>query len=792
MNFQLPYSWLKDYVAIPKEPRQLARELSVRGPSVERVIHTKYEWTPGKVVVAEIIDIKKHPNADKLNIATVTTGKGKERTIVCGAPNIAVGQRVPLALVGAVLPSNFTIQEREVRGIKSEGMLCSARELGIHDDHVGILILHADSPLGMPLESLGQASDYIYDVEPTTNRPDIASVIGVAREVCAITGQTIKLPKLGKLPKKGRSNVAVKVEDKKNCRRFMGVVLENVVVGASSWLMQERLVRAGIRPINAIVDITNYVMLEYGQPMHAYDLDKLGNSVTVRRAKKGESILALDGKNYQLSAEHLVIAGKNGPVGIAGIMGGELTGVTTVTKRVFLEAATWDAVLARRMSRDLLLMSEASQLYEKGLSVDALPLALARAVDLAKQQCQASVSGGVIDLQQEKSKAISIRFPLSEIKRIVGTTVGAREAGILLKRLGFGVRGSGAVLSVSVPYWRDHDVLESVDLVEEIARLNGYHTLSTVLPEATLAHLGTNDMFDRETFLRRELVKIGFTELISNSFVSERLVKAAGGMIGEALQVENPLSSDSAYMRPSLLPSLLMAVEKNQASFAEQFMFEIGNVYASGHGKGLDGYRIETFYLSGVITQRRATDEELYRKVRGVVEHLANVFGIVIDSDKSAPPQPFSATASNSIKIGDGVGAYGLIHPAAVNMFGVGSTVAAFSIPLIVFTKDPIKVHQYQATPKFPAVQRDLAIVVGAFIDYTRVVSSITRVSSLVESVALVDTYQAKALSTDKLSLTVRIIFRAANRTLEAQEVQQAEKKILEALATEFGITLRS
>lgn len=791
MNFLLPYSWLKEYVDVPKDPHQLARLLSQHGPSVERVIRTKHEWTAALVVVAEILELTKHPNADKLQLATVTTGN-KKYQIVCGAPNIVVGQKVPLALAGAVLPGDFVIQEREVRGVKSQGMLCSARELGIHDDHVGIMVLHPSTKVGVQLVSLGVAEDYLLDVESTTNRPDAASAIGMAREVSAITGKSVKLPNITKLPKHGRPAVKVIIEDKKGCRRFMGLVMEHVTNSSSPWWMQERLVRAGVRPISAIVDITNYVMLEYAQPMHAYDLDKLGGNIKVRRAKAGESLRALDGNNYKLDKDHLVIAGQAGPAGIAGIMGDESTGVTANTKRILFEAAAWDPVLVRRMSRDLVLASDASRLYEKGLSVEALPIALARARDLAEEITGGQVTGGVIDEQRERARPLTIRFPLSEVKRITGEGVKSIVASRFLKALGFGVSGSGSILTVKVPYWRDHDVLEAIDLVEEIARLKGYHHLTSVLPEATLGHIGTNDVFDREDLLRGELIKIGFTEVVSNAFVTERMLTAAAKLPGEVLQLENPMNSEFMYLRPSLLPSLLAVIEKNQANITDQSLFEIGNIYERGQGKGLDGYRRETMRLNGMIVRRGATDEDLYRMIRGVVEHLVIRFGRKQESVLGAPDAPFASSAAQRISLDNFFGTLGLIDSRSAALFGIAHSVVAFDIPLAAFTEQYVPPHAYQPPPKFPAIKRDLALVVAAAIDYTALASTLQSCSPLIESVELVDVYRGSPLANDKVSLTVRVIFRAADKTLQASEVDQVEARLLAAVAVTHAATLRS
>lgn len=784
MDFRLPYSWLKEYVAVPTDATALAQQLSQYGASIDRVQAAKHDFDD--VIVAEITHIEKHPNADKLQIAMVKTGEKKERRIVCGAPNIAVGQKVPLALPGATLPGDFAIAQRDVRGVVSEGMLCSGKELGLSDDHAGILLLHPNSPVGKKLLDLGVADERILEVEPTTNRPDIASVLGVAREVSAVTGKPVKYRAPKSLPK-GASTLRVEVKDKKLCPRFMAVVVENVRVVPSPWFMQERLVRAGIRPINALVDITNYVMLEYGRPMHVFDADKLGDTIVVRKARAGESIRALDGKTYELAPSHVVVADAKKPVSIAGSMGGEETGVTTQTTRVVFEIATWDPVSVRRAGRDLRLSTDASKLFDKGLSAAGLEEPLARAVALATEVCGGRVAGGVVDVVAAPYRPKVVTLHLADIPRLLGVDVPATTVRALLARLGFTVVGSGKTLRVTVPHWRDHDVAEPEDVLEEIARLYGYHRIEPDLPALSLA-IPPATVFDHEYALKKQLQLVGFTEVYSSSLIRDAWLQALRYPAERALRLANPLSSDQAYLRPSLLPSLVATVHDNEAHHDRQWVFEIAAVYETGDQKrkGVDAYRTETSRLVAVVSDHAATVETLYRQVKGLVEMLGAT------ATRAPGTWPFASTASVTVaRNNETIGTVGLLDPAFLKEFGVSSPVAAFDVRATALAPTGNRTA-YQAVPKYPAIKRDIALVVGPDVHYTDLVAAIREHAPLIEDVSLFDIYQSRELGEGNVSYALHVTYRSAERTLTTADVDAEQERMLSYLTNTFGVRLRT
>lgn len=806
MIFRLPYSWLKDYVALPASPQKLASELSIYGPSVERVLSLRHEFEG--VVVGIIKRIIPHPNADKLQIAFVNIGKKNDLRIVCGAPNIKVGQRVPTALPGAKLPGGLLVQKRVVRGVMSEGMLCSARELGIHDDHLGILILHNAEPLGRPLERLGLAQDFLLEVEPTTNRPDLASVIGVAREVSAITKKPLRYRE-PKLPKaRLKSPVGVTVNDRRGCLKFMAVYVKDVSVTSSPWWMQERLARAGIRPINSVVDITNYVMLEYGQPMHAYDADKLRGKLIVRPARQGEKLLALDGRVYDLAKNHLIVADSKRVVGIAGIMGGEDTGVTLDTTNVLFEAASWEPVTIRRTSRELQLSSEASKLFEKGLSTELPMRAIARALELTQKIAHPKALSRVISIPERHYEPKRISFSLLELKRMLGITIPPLVAKQILERLGFLVSRRGSLFIITVPYWRDHDVSEPHDIVEEVARLYGYHNFPSVVPPPTLIFKDQDNTFLVENNTRRKLKSFGFTEAYSYSFISEQWLKALNYPLKRALKVANPLTSDLVYMRPSLMSSLASTVAQNIAHHETLKIFEIAKIYLPG-GKGhenLEAYREENMHVSGVLVDPTQSAENLFRLIKGTVESLVGKnYAELLYGGKA--PIPFAPGLSLGLISYHGrlpVGGVGIIDPQFMSHFGATPLVAAFDLPLSLFNKK--MQHGFLPIPKFPAVKRDASLAVSFNVNYNELIAAMRASSALLKDIELFDIYhgpleakhsapkatQGGALPTNAMSLAMHLTYRADDRTLTAEEVDKVHNALLAMLINRFKAVIRS
>jgi len=792
MIFKLPYSWLKEFVDGGKDAKSVASLLSLHGPSVEKIEHVKHEFK--NVIVGQINSIELHPNADKLKVAIVNIGKNKPLTIVCGAPNIAIGQKVPVALVGAVLPGGLVIEKRKVRDVESEGMLCSARELGIHDDHLGILILHPSEKIGSLITSTGSIDDYVLEVEPTTNRPDVNSVIGVARELSAIINKSLKHKKLTLLSRNGKSLLSVEVREKKKCSRFSAILVDEVTVTPSPWWMQERLSRAGIRPINIIVDITNYVLIEYGQPMHAFDADKLGLNMIIRSAKDGEKILALDGRIYSLKAGQVVVADNNRPVSVAGIMGGEETSVTEKTKRVVLEAATWDPVNIRQTSRDLQLSSDSSRLFDKGLSVESLDSALARAVDLVEKLSGGKRLGSVVDVRSKPYKQVRIKFSTNELARILGINLSRSTVVNILKRLGFGVSGAGQVMNITVPYWREYDILGSEDIIEEVARLYGYHKMTGVLPTTIINRNESSIILSREDEIKNLLKTIGFTEIYSYSFIPERWISFLGLSLSNSLKVLNPLTNDLAYMRPSLLPSLVNVISSNLGHHDSFQIFEAAKIYEHGdrQNNSLDSYRKETSRLACLLSLPDASEIDLYRQIKGVAEALLKASGVTdVVWKQDSKTSGFVEGSSSTLYVGGQIiGTVGMVSASLLSSLGVNRLVSALDFSLDALTKLKNR-HSYYSVPKFPAVKRDLSLVIDSSVRYTDVVRTMKEASLILENIELFDIYQGQQISEGQCSYAFHLTYRSSEKTLSSDEVEKAQQQVVASISKKFKAIIR-
>ncbi|MFA5021059.1 MAG: phenylalanine--tRNA ligase subunit beta, partial [Patescibacteria group bacterium] len=603
MNLNISYNWLKEYVKTNLTPQEFAKKISLSGPSVDRINEIKPNFS--KVVVGQILKIENHPNADKLHVCQVNVGKEKLQ-IVCGAPNIKEEQKVPVVLVGGKV-GEFEIKEAKLRGVASFGMMCSQKELGLGEDHTGIYILPADTKVGQPLESVMPIDDAIMDIEITSNRPDAMSVIGIAREAAAILEAKFlyQTPKPNLAIKGEKKDLRVKVAEPKLCPRYSAVVMTDVKVGASPLWLQQRLLASGLRPINNLVDITNYILLEYGQPMHVFDYDKLQPlsdfplrkgreeaEINVRLAKKGEKILALDGKEYELSADQLVIADAQNPVAVAGVMGGELSAATAETKTIVFECANFNPVSVRKTSRALNLRSESSVLYEKGISPENVTAAMLRAIELAQELGGAKIAGKPIDEKASKPKNKEIILDSEKVDSVLGVAIKPAEIKKNLEALGFKVAAAKKnQLKVAVPWWRTNDIDGQHDLVEEIARLHGYHNLPTelmsgALPAAALLHLskgelegvkrrGGTDKFTLEDKIKDILAGFGLTEVYTYSFISEKQIIGAGLQLADHIKIANPLSADFEYMRTSLLPGVLQIIAENEGFYPAGKLFDL-------------------------------------------------------------------------------------------------------------------------------------------------------------------------------------------------------------------------
>ena len=803
MNSLVSYDWLSEYVDLKGlTPEEFARRMSLSGPAVEKLIPQGKDLE--KIVVGHVLEVKPHPNADKLRVASVDCGE-ETLSIVCGGTNLKADQWVVVAKVGASVRWHgegdpIVLEPIELRGVPSQGMICAANEVGLGDAfpaderHImdlGHLLPEMKLVPGTPLaDALGLSDDVVMDIEVTSNRVDAMGMAGMAREASAILGRDMKwdAPSEGKTPLKAdKTGPKVKISTKKLCGRFMAAKIEGLTVGVSPWWMKRRLLSAGIRPINTVVDITNYVLLELAQPMHAYDAGKLIGGLNARLARVGEKIKALDGKEYNLDDSILVIADANEPVCIAGIMGGQESGVSVATTSIVLEAATFDSLTVRRGARKLNLQSDAQLRFEKGLSTQAPPDALARAIGLVLELCGGKLVG-ISDEQVAKYKPLKFSVTTDEVTGLIGVPLPQKKMLDTLRRLGFHVKTTGKKMTALVPWWRDHDIEEGRDLVEEIARVEGYANIPAVLPIGPAAK-PTDSELVWESRIRQTSKTAGLTETYSYSFVSKDLLAKADFDATQMLHVQNPLTADFEVMRTSLLPSLLQVANENRERFSDQRLFELANVYVPSAPNWTD-LPSEQLELGALFIGMN----EPWRVAKGYVEHVLDSMGLSqqvgwkrLDKDDFWHP----GRTVQAFHDGKLVATVGEVSPKIARNFKLEGPVGLVHMPLEHVIAQATTAKTYTPVSPFPEAKRDIAIMVDHHVEYDDVARQIKRMSPLVSSVDWFDTYRGKNLPEGKKSLAMHLAFSSQERTLESAEVDAMMENIVLSLKEHFKAEMR-
>lgn len=786
MNLNISYNWLKEYVKTDLSAVDFAKKISLHGPSVDRI----YEQKPNfeKVITGEILEISDHPNADKLHVCRVSVGK-EELQIVCGAPNIQVGQIVPVVLVGGKV-QGFEIKAAKLRGVESFGMMCSSRELGLSEDHVGIFILPTETKIGLPLEQVLSFDDFVMDMEVTSNRPDAMSIVGLAREASAILGAK----NLWKLPSPdlkvvGAKKLSVKNSEGKLCPRYQAIVIDEVKVGPSPLWMQQRLMSAGIRAINNLVDITNYILLEYGQPMHVFDYDKLqGGKINVRLAEKGEKILALDGKEYELTENNLVIADAKDPVAVAGVMGGELSAATSQTVTIVLESANFNPVSVRKTARALNLHSESSSLYEKGLSPENTTPALLRAIELVQQLAGGKVSSEIFDEKKYKLSPKQIKLDPANVARVLGVEIKLPKIKEILESLGFAVEAKVKEFKVAVPWWREGDVEGEHDLIEEIARIYGYHELPAKLMEGEIpVSYAAHDEFYFEDKIKNTLIGLGYTENYNYSFVSEKLLRDCGFDPQNHVKISNPLSSDFEYMRSSLVPSMMLSYSDNAALFDAVKTFELSRIYINRE----NDLPIEMTKLSMLCAQ--GDDEQSFSQLKGALQSLMSKLYINdyrLESEGAGGL--WREGADIRISIGDKeIGKIGLIDQNVKSKLGIKKPFAVLEIDFASLIEAAKTTPAYVPIAKFPQITLDLSMEIDHGVLFGRVAETVKGIDKLIRNVEFLSVYEGDKIAVGKKALAIRMTYGRDDRTLELTEAQKIHDSVVAALKKEYNIIVR-
>jgi phenylalanyl-tRNA synthetase beta chain len=813
--------WLKDYVDIEITPEELAERLTMAGLEVKGTQTVGGTWD--NVVIGEVIALNPHPNADRLKLATVDLGTGQVTT-VCGAPNISLGQRVTFAHIGARLIDPHTgeailLKPAKIRGVASEGMVCSEKELGISDSHEGILVLPPEAPIGAPLGAY--LGDVIFDLDVTPNRPDCLSVVGIAREIAALTGEPLRLPEIHyeETEESIDSFASVDIVNPDLCPRYCASLITGIKIASSPSWLQQRLNSCGMRPINNVVDVTNYVMLEYGQPLHAFDYHKLkGRQIIVRRAGNGETIATLDGTERALNPDILVIADKEEAVAVAGIMGGLDSEVTDQTDTILLESANFNQAAIRRGCSHLQFQSEASIRFDKGLNSELPLLPLKRATQLLLELTGGRAAKGIIDVYPGKSEPKLISLTAREVERLSGLKVNIDEILKVLKALGFECQegDSGSQILVSVPYWRS-DIKCSADLVEEVVRIIGYEKipitrLGSPLPQQKSKLSPAAQQSNLKEKLRNILTGFGFQEILTYSLVSlEKLQKLSPKLELKIppLKVANPMTREQEFLRASLRAGLLATLAHNQKfEQAGIRLFEIGKIFLPQHPPVIASeakqsqeerelpQEKETFcaVLSGARAELswQADKEPLdFFDTKGIVENLLNQLGLKVSFDIGDDEGLFPGRGASIIVDDDKVGIVGDVHPKVTQAFELSNTIGLIEIDLGKLLTKITGIKEYQSIPRFPSVTRDIALVIDEQVSYGKV-EEIIQSFPLVTKVTLFDLYRGEQIAEGKKSFAIRIVYQSPSQTLTDEEVDQTQEQMLARLHQELGATLRS
>ena len=790
------YKWLQDYVAIPWEPEVLAHRLTMAGLEVEGL--TPLAPDLPRVYIGFVLESVKHPGADSLKVCSVDVGDQGIFSIVCGAPNVAAGQTVAVALKGARLPGGLEIKHAEIRGVASEGMICSQSELGISDDHEGIWVLPAELRPGLLLTQALGLDDVILDVSVYANRPDCMSVIGVAREVAALTGGELKMPPADytELDRPITERTRVTVEDKERCPRYTAALLEGITLAESPLWMQLRLRGAGMRPINNVVDITNYVMLETGQPLHAFDFDQLDEGrLVIRTAKSGEQMETLDGVKRDLTSEMLLICDAHSPKCIAGVMGGLDSEVTEQTTTVLLETANFSSLNIRRTSRALGLGSESSARFEKGIDPGGTVFASARAIHLMQHYAGAKAYGGHIDIDSTPQERTVIELPLDQVERILGVSVPEAASREILTRLEFEVQDLGPELwKVTVPSHRT-DVKIAADLLEEIVRIWGLENLPSTLPADTSSSGGQSRRLQVADHLRQVLVGAGLQEAISYSFGrsdnNDRLLRVNQPMI----MIQNPISEDMVALRHSLLPGLLTAVGLNaNRQQTRVALFEIGANYVGP--VPLKEQPREEMQLALALWGRQyplnwgvpEADYDFY-DLKGILELFVPTRDLIWE--QGTDPTFHPGRQGHILYEGREVAVYGEVHPAVLRNFKIPGRVLAAEIALEAILDLFGATPYFRNLPKYPEVDRDLAVVVHKDQAVGDIMEHLHELGGeLLQEVRLFDVYAGKPIPEDKKSVAFSLRFQG-ERTLTDEEINPIMERCVEGLRAKFGAQIR-
>ena len=794
----ISYKWLKSLLEFELTPQQVAERLTRIGHAVEELTYLGSGFE--SVLAARALKVSKHPNADKLKLVEADYGATETLEVVCGAPNVKEGGLYPLALSGARLAGGMTVEKVKIRGVESRGMLCSEKELGLSAESAGLMELDPVWKPGTPLAEVLGREDWMLGIEVTANRGDMWSHLGVVRELQPFVSHKLRLPEAKPAESGPAINelTSVRIEDPEGCPRYMARVILEVKVGPSPRWLIERLAAVGQRSINNVVDVTNYILLELGQPLHAFDLDKLEEGrIVVRKARENEKIFTLDEVERSLGTSMTVIADGRKPVAVAGVMGDKLSEVDERTTRVLLECAYFNPVTNRHTARALGMFTEASRRFERGTDFDLMPYAVDRAARLIAEVASGKVARGVIDICPRPLLRNEVRLRRERVKRVLGVDFSEKEIEKLLSGLDFELeKEHKGLFRVKVPSSRTLDVRREVDLIEELARLWGYDRIP--VPRRLELTPGTGGINGGpEWELRRKLAGMGYQEVLSSSFVDSKLIeKIYGAGRFEFWRLVAPISKEEDVLRPSLLPMLLACVRRNLNQRRRDLaLFEIGNVFDRHPGeKGSGEQRRLALAVTGeyrpVHWSGPAPRQDFFA-LKGTLESLFDWLKV--------PPMRFAAdshpvlapgTAASIVLDGEKIGVIGRLDSGAAAEMDLPAEICLAELdlkPVLASAAMPI----YRPVSQFPGSRRDISILLGENTSCADLLDQVRRVSPLVAEVAVFDLYQGDRIPPGKISLALSILFQSRERTLRDEEVDRAFEEISRSLIEKFGVQPR-
>jgi phenylalanyl-tRNA synthetase beta chain len=805
--------WLSDLVDVPLDVPALCDRLDMTGTKVEAV-HTTGAALDG-VVIGQVLTKEPHPEADKLSYCSVDVGGAEPLGIVCGASNFSAGDKVPVATIGTTLPNGLTIKRAKLRGLTSEGMLCSPTELGVGGDASGLLILPEDAPVGTAFAAYHGLSDTILELEVTPNRPDCLSMVGVAREVGAVTGVPFRTP--ASSPDESGTPaaelVSVTIEDPALCSRYTARVIRGVKVGPSPDWLAERVTAAGSRPINNVVDVTNYILYELGQPLHAFDLATIGvadgkAAVIVRTAREGERLTTLDGQERALATDTLVIADPQGPVALAGVMGGEATEVSDSTIDILLESACFDTSTTSRTSRRLGLISEASLRFERGVDPQLAARAADRAAQLLAEISGGVVAPGIVDAYPAPPVPRVLRLRGERIRGIIGAAITDAEAEGILTSLGMTVLAADDGFDVTVPTFRP-DLEREIDLIEEVVRVWGMERVPSTLPGGRKRVGSLTESQRRDLVVGRALRSAGLSEHIGYAFADPRDMERLGWQLGpDEIPVEliNPMSEEQAVMRWTLAAGLLRAVSNNQRrGVSDVHLYEIGNVFVTAPGRKQPKQRLMVAGALAGAWERPAWNEPArtldFFDGKGALEVLFAELGVDRVRFRSTDrPWLQSGRSADVIVRGDVVGWIGEVVFGVLDAYGAEGPVTLFEIGVKPLGKAGTRDRSYEAIPRYPAVNLDVALVVDESVTAEQITQAMASAGGkLLADVRLFDVYRdapgapadGRRLPEGKKSLAFSLSYRSNDRTLTDEDVRPVHEKLVTKVCRATGAEIR-